>query len=397
MASKSSDSVPSGKVTKPYKDYPLTPHPKGYWSKKIRQRVHYFGRWGEVVHGVLTPLPNGGEWCKALDLYNQQAADLHAGRKPRVSTGDGLKLKDLLNRFLTSKQNAVATGELSPRTMRDYKDTCDRLVARLGSHRLVTDLAPDDFEKLRRDIGEGRGPVAIGNEVQRIRCVFRYGYEMELLDRPVRFGPAFKRPTKKTLRVNKQKLEKKEFSREEILKMCAAASPQLKAMILLGINAALGNADVGLLKYADIDGDWLIYPRVKTGIGRKCWLWPETLDALEAARQVRPTPKSESLSELVFITKQGKSWYKETPDGPIAKEARKLLDSIGISRKGVGFYALRHTFRTVADDTLDAVAIDLVMGHKDESMAAHYRERVADQRVKRVCEHVRNWLYGGSI
>jgi hypothetical protein len=45
----------------------------------------------------------------------------------------------------------------------------------------------------------------LGKTIQCIRCVFRYGYECGLLDKPVRYSPDFKRPSKKTLRLHKAK------------------------------------------------------------------------------------------------------------------------------------------------------------------------------------------------
>jgi hypothetical protein len=72
----------------------------------------------------------------------------------------------------------------------------------------------------------------------------------------------------------------------------------------------------------------------------------------------------------------------------------ELLKACGFYRESIGFYTLRHVFRTVADAARDPVAIDLIMGHTDPSMGGHYRERVEDSRLKAVAEHVRAWLFG---
>ncbi|MFH1923060.1 MAG: hypothetical protein ABIP48_24615, partial [Planctomycetota bacterium] len=72
---------------------------------------------------------------------------------------------------------------------------------------------------------------------------------------------------------------------------------------------------------------------------------------------------------------------------------RGLLKSLGLYRPGVGHYSLRHVFRTVADETLDFPAVNLVMGHVDRTMGATYRERIDDDRLVAVTEHVRGWLF----
>jgi hypothetical protein len=63
----------------PYKGFPLSAHASGAWQKKIRGRVHYFGRWGQVENGKLERLPGDG-WKDVLDQYEQQRDALHAGR-----------------------------------------------------------------------------------------------------------------------------------------------------------------------------------------------------------------------------------------------------------------------------------------------------------------------------
>ena len=45
---------------KPKKDFPLTPHPAGYWCKSINGKLHYFKRWGRIVNGKMVRLPDDG-------------------------------------------------------------------------------------------------------------------------------------------------------------------------------------------------------------------------------------------------------------------------------------------------------------------------------------------------
>jgi hypothetical protein len=71
-----------------------------------------------------------------------------------------------------------------------------------------------------------------------------------------------------------------------------------------------------------------------------------------------------------------------------------LMKECGVHKPGNGFYTLRHVFRTIADETLDRPAIDRVMGHSDGTMAEHYREKISDDRLIKVSNHVHDWLFG---
>ena len=57
-----------------------------------------------------------------------------------------------------------------------------------------------------------------------------------------------------------------------------------------------------------------------------------------------------------------------------------------------GFYAIRHTFQTVAGGAIDEEAVDYVMGHVNDSISAEYIEDFDDHRLYRVVNYVRDWL-----
>jgi integrase len=372
--------TPDPRPDKPSPDFPLFAHAAGVWAKKIRGKFHYFGPWDDPA--------------AALARYNEQKEALHTGKKPRPDR-EGVTVKDIANAFLNHKQTRLDAGELSPHTWADYRRVTDLVVAHLGKGRLVSDVGPDDFAPLRDKLARRWGPHRLGKFVQFTRSLFKFAYDAELIDRPTRFGPGFDRPSKKTLRLNKAGQGTKLFTADEVRRLLDAAGVQVKAMILLGINAGFGNSDCGKLPLTalNLDTGWLDYPRPKTGIARRCPLWPETVAALREAIARRPKPKDEADGGLVFVTKYGGRWFKDTPDNPITKEIAKLLRALGINGHR-NFYCLRHTFRTVADECKDQVAADHVMGHEIQNMSAAYRERVSDQRLRAVVDHVRGWLFG---
>jgi integrase len=232
--------------------------------------------------------------------------------------------------------------------------------------------------------------------VQCVRSVCKYAFDAGLIDKPVRFGTAFKQPSKKTLRLHRAARGPKLFTAEEIRRMIGAADVRLKAMILLGINCGFGNADCGRLPLSalDLDAGWVNYPRPKTGIPRRCALWPETVAALREALATRSAPKKPEHAGLVFVTRYGGSWAKDVAENPVTHETTKLLRKLGINgRKGRGFYTLRHTFRTVADEARDQPAADFIMGHEVPHMSSVYRETISDARLQAVADHVRVWLF----
>ena len=380
--SKFKPSSTTRKPAKPHKDFPLFPHAAGVWAKKVKQRLHYFGPWSD---------PDG-----ALERWLEQKDDLLAGRTPRPKA-EGATLRDLANKFLTAKRHLTDTGEITPRTYGDYYVTCKQLLDCLGKERLLTDLGGDDFDHVRRCLAKTRGAVALGNEIGRVRVVFKFAFDTGLIDRPIRYGASFKRPSKKVIRIARAKAGPRMFEANELRRILEAAPQPIRAMAWLGINAGFGNADCATLpiKAVDLQSGWVCFPRPKTGVDRRCPLWPETVAAIQDATTNRPSPTYDEDAGLVFVTKYGQRWSKETSKAnPIFAEFRKLLVRLGLHRPGLGFYALRHTFETIGGDSRDQVAVDHIMGHSRNDMASVYRERIDDARLVAVVNHVRSWLFG---
>jgi integrase len=382
------------------KDFPLTPHPSGRWCKKVLGKVWFFGKLGDG-------------WQDAQQRFDEDKKAIYSGRKPQRLQKGGLTLLDLCNRFMDFKRQHVNEERLTLRSWYDYHEMCKRLMKVLGEDRSVNDLGPDDFAKLAADYAAAWGPVRRKNENNRVRILFNWAFEAELIEKPMRFGPAFVPPDRKELRKMKARTKAKHgarmFEAVELRRILDAAPQPLKAMILLGINGGMGNHDVATLPLSalDLEKGWIDFPRPKTGVERRIPLWPETMSAIKEWLAARPEAKRPEDTDVVFLTKQRRAWFRlgrfveseggsaqvKGIDNPVAKSLRVLLDGLGVNG-GRNFYALRHGFETIAGDTGDQVAVDAIMGHADNSMAGVYRERIDPERLRRVVEHVRQWLYG---
>jgi integrase len=340
----------------------------------------------------------GKDASAALNKYLEERDNLQAGRTPRTR-GDGLTIRQMVNRFLTSKKTDLQTKVISPRTWADYYGAGQRLVE-FFADAFVADLGPADWERFRAKLAKTRGAVGMKNAILRTRIIGGWAFQNDLIDKPIRFGASFRQPNKSVLR--RAKTGSRTFAANDLRMLIDAAHSPLKAMILLGLNCGFGQSDVATLplEALDLGGGWVRFPRPKTGIDRRAPLWPETITALKEAIAKRPEPAVAEDAGLVFLTRRGARWvhHKEHDDGRVVftdgvgQEFRKLLVNLRLKKRG-SFYNLRHTFRTEATAVNDRDAADLVMGHVDSTMAANYVERFPESRLHAVVNAVRCWLW----
>ena len=358
----------------------------------------------------------------ALQHYMRTAADLHAGREPRQNVAaDGPTVKEVCNHYLTFQSQKLETGEITLRTFEDCRRVADSFAQFVGPGRLLSDLSPEDFQRYRQKLarrglpvnGRGLGVYALTRTISIVRGMFKYAYDMDLVSGPFKFGRAFERPSVKLRRKSRSSWEqtngKRLFEASAIRAMLKAADFPLRAMILLGINGGFGNADCARLpiKAIHFDGAVIEFNRPKTGIERVVPLWPETLDALRKSIAKRPQPVDEEAGDLAFVTTFGRPWVRDrihrSADNGIAKvvpvdkvrqEFDKILKKLGLKKKGIGFFTLRHTFRTWADEVRDQHAIHRIMGHTIPGMSGIYVEEISLDRLRAVVNHVRSKLFG---
>ena len=162
---------------------------------------------------------------EALQRWVDQKDDLLAGRKPGAKWG-GITVRELCNRFLTAKDNACSSGELSRETWQDYLQTCKRL-AEFSGDRLVEDLRGDDFDELRASFATTNGLDGLKNKINRTRIVFKYAHNAGLIEHPVQYGANFKRPSSKAIR---RQRTPQMYEADEIRRMLAAATPTWQAL-----------------------------------------------------------------------------------------------------------------------------------------------------------------------
>ena len=396
------------KPAKPYPSFPLTAHNNGQWCKKIRGKLYFFGVWDD---------PDA-----ALERYLRVATDLHAGREPRPPTlsADAVTVKQLCNHYLTYQHRRSQSGEIGPRWFEDCRTALESLASFVGPGRLASDVSPDDFLRYRQKLlrtgltgRKGLGVYALTRAITVIRGMLKYAYEMNLIEHPIRYGKAFDRPSATLMRKSRRAAVlangKRLFDAREVRSLIDNAQDPLRAQILLGINGGFGNTDCAYLPVSAVDWErsTIEFDRPKTGTERVVPLWPETLEALRKVLATRPKLIDKGFEHLLFLTEAGKPCVRQNvhraEDGDIenvvhvdtiSNRFRLLLGRLGLKRKGVGFYTLRHTFRTWADEVRDQHAIHRIMGHTIPGMSGIYVEEISLDRLRTVVNHVRSKLFG---
>ncbi|MEQ8849943.1 tyrosine-type recombinase/integrase [Botrimarina sp.] len=393
---------------------PLFPHRSGCWAKKVNGKLVYYGRWKRKNPATGRVELTGRDGWEAAKIKYVTDPD---GKAPPADPDNPRTLGQLCALFMESKERSCQKGKINARGVAEYQREIDAVLNILNPRTSLATMRPAKFNLLLPYIQSNSKPgqetanlVTQSNRVRRIRAIFIFAYKNGYVDRPFCFGSEFVQPSRNEIAKERNDNPTPEtYTKEEIHLLLKYARQPLKTMILMAINAGLGNHDFATLKWSHINfhenGEtaWLNYPRHKTGNAREAPLWKETVAALKDWRTRRPTPTGDTDRDLVFITRYGNAWGN--PDSPMnLNPVGKALDKVfarilkddpnsTIHHTKRGFYALRHTFRTEAGGVIDEEAVNFIMGHVDNRMAARYIARYHPERLQRVVDFVHDWLF----
>lgn len=367
-------------VPKKANKFPLFQHKgRGYWCKTVLGKHHYFGKVADD--------PQGKE---ALKLWLYKKDWLLAGLEPPPYDPDGestISVKHVCNQFMASKEAKLEAGDLSQRTFDELKQTCKLVMQVIPPALEAKLLVPVHFNKLMARINSRyQSPNSRGKFVGQVKAIFNYAYRQGIIDRPVNSGIDFAKPKAKAYQQHENSKGDQSFTAADIKSLLKHASVNMRAMILLGLQAGFSNNDLAELPRAAVKGDWIEWPRTKTAVKRRVPLWKETKQAIKVAIEAGKPD-----GELVF--------YR---NGLRYRDRRFICYEFTATAKLAGvvdhsFYDLRRTFQTIAEnhcDDFDLPAIKAIMGHKErrDDMSARYRQNISDARLQAVVASVKKWI-----
>jgi integrase len=381
-------------------------HPSGQWAKKIQGVMHYYGKDKDAAFAA---------WQKQQSYVASDITPPPRGSCPTLA--------ELGNVYADYLRRAVDAGEISGRTSTEYTKSIHRFIAIAGAGCRVDALRPIDFGTIKERLSlpvavaddskryggrkvKRRAITTVAIDIRNLRVFLNWCYKQEHMENPPKFGDEFSPVSRKALRRKRAVDGPKDLSASTIAEILTHCKPALRAMVLLGVNAGVGNQDIADITLADIGKlkkkgeNWIDLPRGKTGAPRRFLLWPETAKAISDYLIFRPRPAGAENHDRLFLTRNGLSWVRQDGElrtDSIGNEFAKARKAAKIKRGS--FYDLRRTFRTIAGKTRDREAVDFIMGHCEdpEDMGAVYTQWIDDDRLRDVCNYVRQWLLGAEV
>jgi integrase len=362
----------------------------GQWQKKIAGRKLNFGSWRRAGGGVTEAID---AYTRYLAQQRQRDAAPSAPSAPRPACrpAPAKSLSELFRLYLADCRRRVDAGQLCPVSVCSMMGPIRWALRVLPAHQPVLEIPWEAWD------AAAQGVRWEAKKFANVLTILRWGVANRRLAAMPILPPSWDKPPASVLRKARQ-ARPRSYTRDELQEIFGVACKREAGLldrhpwplwILMGVNLAYGPTDLVELRWRHITSHsrytTIDFPRPKTGIARRAALWPETANKLQKLR--REVVKTDD-DACVFPLRS------MHPAQRISEGWLELLAHTAVKSNQRGFYGLRHTFRTQADDVLDGRALDLVMGHGRTGISETYiDDRVSDLRLQRVAEHVRRWFF----
>jgi integrase len=286
---------------KPFPDFPLCWHKRGYWCKKID---------GRVVNYT-------ADWKESYDRYLADKRDRDAGQVMQsVQDKQRHTLEEAIGVMMARQKQRLDQGGIGEVQFTKYRVEMEHVACTLGRgfklRKLAGEEGPDLFNKIKA-AAMARGLSVARRHMDYVRLMLDRAYKQGLMP-PPNYGDSFDPPTPEQVAAWKfaQEAEHGEraFTNDELRAIVEGAyrwSPHLFAQVLLALNDGFGADDCAILTDAMIDWDRSLIKthRSKTMRKRIAPLWPITIEAIRASRAQRPKPAQKDWKDRVFLTADG--------------------------------------------------------------------------------------------
>ena len=174
------------------------------------------------------------------------------------------------------------------------------------------------------------------------------------------------------------------FTTEELRLIGDNLTPFVRPIFTIGICTGLSEGDICLLKWSDINGNWISRKRKKTKVNLDIPIMPPLQNFLREQYTIS--------GEQEYVLPEHAAMYLKNPDG-ISYRVKKFLESIGIQTTRVfegrqratsvkDVHSLRHTFAYLAGCyQIPLPIVQSILGHMSPEMTKHYQAH-ADRKAK---------------
>jgi len=315
----------------------------------------------------------------------QAAIDLdvpHLAHYPTIPDAPQFTLRELGEFYLENKRNR--RGELldakhKKNSRRWWEGFCDSVGVR-HARDLTSTLVRRYYDEVMGKFDAGFSPAYVKSRFVKVRAILNYG--IKFTDDKVDLRRALDMCA--ILTPPEEEADPMPIDPADFRRLLDHADAQMKAILLLGLNAAMHNGEVAstLTKDLNLNARTLSARRSKTRTPRVAYLWERTVDAIRAYRKELPHK-----SPHLFVSRTGKAITGER----IRQRFVTLRRKAGISDT-VTYEGLRDAAYTIADD-VDAHHAKFIAGHKSGESDKYVLRQALHSKVKACCEAIEAFFF----